>query len=312
MKASPSQAMELLVIFSLLLAMVSSVKIGNLVIPPVVEQGVDQVVLDCPYEFSAPEADHLEIKWYLNNSPAPFFQWIPGMEDSQPQIIGSLFENKIDLNYSQSPARHEKQSSLLVRWPTVQMSGVYTCKVSCLTSEAVAEAEMFVFSPVDDMEFVQKRLPGSKVNVSCKISGMFPQPIVKLTWGSFDLIEDHIDVTFSNLAYQVSLHKIMKVVDTPQETVFGCEASIPGTEYIARQEAISCSCKLLQIRDRKRRRRRRQRMYQDKILYSYNTVNKLHSDSVTHVISESNTQKTVPVQTSVTSILGFILISIFH
>ena len=156
------------------------------------------------------------------------------------------------------------------------MSGLYRCKVSCLTSEAVAEGEMLVYSPVDDMEFVQRRLPGSKVNVSCKVSGLFPLPAVKLTWGSFDLVEDKMEVTFDNLAYQVSLTKVVERTVSPQDTVFGCEASIPGTEYMARQEAISCSCKLLQIRDRKRR----QRMRQDKILYSHNTVSKLNTDSL--------------------------------
>ena len=198
--------MELFLIFLLLLSLGNGVKISNLVVPPVVEQGVDYVILDCPYEFSSSEADHLEIKWYFNNSPAPFFQWIAGMEDSPPQIIGDLFKDKMDMNYSQYTGKHEKHRALLVHWPSVQMSGMYCCKVSSLTSEAVAEAEMLVYSPVDEMEFVQRRLPGSKVNVSCKVSGIYPLPMVKLTWGSFDLLEDHMDVGFGNFAYHVTMH----------------------------------------------------------------------------------------------------------
>ena len=36
----------------------------------------------------------------------------------------------------------------------------------------------------------------------------------------------------------------------------GCEASVPGTPYLVRQEASSCSCQELQIKDRRRIRRK--------------------------------------------------------
>ena len=81
--------------------------------------------------------------------------------------------------------------------PTIAMAGTYHCKVSTLTSEAVAEANMFVYSPVAESTFVQKRLPGSKVTVSCKYTGVFPLPTVKLSWGMFELFEDHMEVTRS-------------------------------------------------------------------------------------------------------------------
>ena len=51
-------------------------RIDNLVVPPVVEEGEDQVVLECPFTFTQEEEseDQLELKWYFNDSPAPFYQ----------------------------------------------------------------------------------------------------------------------------------------------------------------------------------------------------------------------------------------------
>ena len=41
-----------------------------------VEEGEDQVVLECPFTFTQEEEseDQLELKWYFNDSPAPFYQ----------------------------------------------------------------------------------------------------------------------------------------------------------------------------------------------------------------------------------------------
>ena len=55
--------------------------------------------------------------------------------------------------------------------PTVHMSGLYRCSVASRTQQAEAEASMLVYSPVDEMEFVQRTLPGH-VNVSCKVRRM--------------------------------------------------------------------------------------------------------------------------------------------
>ena len=59
------------------------------------------------------------------------------------------------------------------------MSGLYRCKVSSLTSEAEAQARMLVYSPVDEMEFTQRTLTGSHVNVSCKVDTIHYHNIIK-------------------------------------------------------------------------------------------------------------------------------------
>ena len=131
--------------------------------------------------------------------------------------------------------------------------------MSSLTSEAEAEATMLVYSPVDEMEFIQRTLaspdqggPGTMVNVSCKVTGIYPLPSVQLTFGDYTLVHDHQEVILNTFSYDVTIHKLVDKTNVAQGGVFGCEASVPGTSYLVRQEASSCSCQTLHIKDRRR------------------------------------------------------------
>ena len=57
--------------------------------PELVELGSENVVLDCDYDYDEREKMELDIKWYFNDSPAPFFQWVPG-QLKRPQVGLSL------------------------------------------------------------------------------------------------------------------------------------------------------------------------------------------------------------------------------
>ena len=52
-------------------------------IPRTVEIGQENIVLNCDYNFDAEEAQQLEVKWYFNKDPSPFFQWIAGLPDAK-------------------------------------------------------------------------------------------------------------------------------------------------------------------------------------------------------------------------------------
>ena len=248
-----------------------SVHINELTVPKAVEEGSENILLDCNFDYDESEADQLEVKWYFNQEPAPFCQWIAGRSDSKPQLIGSQFVDKVDLSYTSGTNNHTKYRALLVHKPTTTMSGTYTCKVSSLESEAVAEAKMLVYSPAISTEFKQKRLEGSKVNISCSFEGVYPVPSVKLTWGDFELIEDSVVVTPREASYDVVIHKTLEHEELPAETVFGCEISLPDTEYFMREEAIyhhrgRRSAEKAQIKQLEEMRRRK-----SKLLYSSNT-----------------------------------------
>ena len=62
------------------------VKITEVSIPRTVEIGQENIILNCDYHFDQEEAQQLEIKWYFNKDPSPFFQWIAGLPDAKVGI----------------------------------------------------------------------------------------------------------------------------------------------------------------------------------------------------------------------------------
>ena len=282
----------------------ASVEIHELNVPKTVEEGSENILLDCNFNYNESEADQLEVKWYFNQDPAPFCQWIAGRSDSTPQLIGSKFVDKVDLSYTSGSNNHTKYRALLLHKPTTSMSGTYTCKVSTFESEAVAQANMMVYSPAVFSEFKQKRLEGSKVNISCTFEGVYPVPSVKLTWGNFELIEDAVVVTPREGSYDIIIHKILEHEELPAETIFGCEITLPETEYFARQEAIyhhrgRRSAEMNKIKALEEMRQRK-----SKVFYSSNTDSRYGMEDM-----EGNS-----IENSASSICNWIvkiLISIF-
>ena len=67
----------------LMLTMGEGVKITEVSIPRTVEIGQENIILNCDYNFDQEEAQQLEIKWYFNKDPSPFFQWIAGLPDAK-------------------------------------------------------------------------------------------------------------------------------------------------------------------------------------------------------------------------------------
>ena len=63
------------------------VKITEVSIPRTVEIGQENIILNCDYHFDQEEAQQLEIKWYFNKDPSPFFQWIAGLPDAKVCIF---------------------------------------------------------------------------------------------------------------------------------------------------------------------------------------------------------------------------------
>ena len=255
-------------------------EIVDFVVPSVVEVGSENVVLDCNYNFEEAEASELEVKWYFNEDPSPFLVWIAGRKDSQPQIIGSLFDGKIDLEYKVTEDAHTSHRAIMLHKPTIAMAGTYHCKVETLTSEATAEANMLVYSPIMETQFTQKRLPGSRVNISCRIAGVFPLPVTKLTWGVFELFEDHTHVNHMEDSYEVVIHKVLEHEELPAETVFGCEASIPGTEYYVREEAIYHHRGRRETEMNIIKKMEERRKAKEVVFYSSNSINRLDTDEV--------------------------------
>lgn len=48
------------------------------------------------------------------------------------------------------------------------------------------------------------------MNISCKVTGVFPLPHVKLTHGHFELVQDHVEVVLNSLSYDVIIFKLVE------------------------------------------------------------------------------------------------------
>ena len=87
---------------------VTGVKITEVSIPRTVEIGQENIILNCDYHFDQEEAQQLEIKWYFNKDPSPFFQWIAGLPDAKVGFIYSVSVDncvhKIETFQNESPA----------------------------------------------------------------------------------------------------------------------------------------------------------------------------------------------------------------
>ena len=108
----------------------------------------EDILLDCDFEYEESEGQHLDVKWYFNGEETFFYQWLSG---HKPQLIdsefGRMFRNHLDLDHvvSGSDDPLKKHRALLLKKPTVALSGVYECKVSTLFSEDRQQKEMKIY-----------------------------------------------------------------------------------------------------------------------------------------------------------------------
>ena len=55
---------------------------------------------------------------------------------------------KIDLDYDVSPDPSERHRALYLYWPTIEMTGDYTCKISTLQNEVSQTKKMTVYGKI--------------------------------------------------------------------------------------------------------------------------------------------------------------------
>lgn len=228
---------------------VNAVKIRTLTVPEYVElnntnneEDVNEdIFLDCDFEYKESERKQLEVKWYFKGEETFFYQWLPGHKPQLPETeIGRLFSKHIDLEHFVSEDPYKKHRSLLLKKPTVALSGDYECKVSTLLSEDRQKKEMKIYTRPKEVTFHQVPLPnGDQVNISCAATGIFPQPQIKLLRDSYQLADTEASVTTSSSGaedgnsntidtFDIVVHRVVDHSEIPQKTTFGCELTIPG------------------------------------------------------------------------------------
>jgi len=132
------------------------VVIRELDVPSLVEYGSENILLDCDFDYDENEKVQLDIKWYFNSEPTPFYQWVPE-KMARPQIIGDKFKTHVDLDHVVHSDSHKRHRALLLKRPTTELSGVYTCKVSSFISEDIRRKRMTVYCKWKFFIFLQKK-----------------------------------------------------------------------------------------------------------------------------------------------------------
>lgn len=126
---------------------VAGVEIKDMRVPRMVESGSQpHVILDCDYDLRDTEGTQVDVKWYFRDDPQPFFQWLPGRN---PQTIGDLFRDRIDLTYEVANSdEFRKHRALKILKPTTELSGMYRCKVSSFVDEDFMQKPMIVYGKI--------------------------------------------------------------------------------------------------------------------------------------------------------------------
>lgn len=209
--------------------------ITRLTVPPLVENGTeDSVILDCQYNYTR-EDEKLVIKWYLNDDPEPLYQWIPELN---LRHVSDKFKNKVNLEYMVSQSdRYTKYRAMNIIRPTIELSGKYSCHVSSLLGQDLAEKFMIVYAPAKRFEFNFTKPAPDVLKITCEAEGIYPKPVLNM----YEMITDEskqindfkIQTSKTDNFYNVFISKTFNNDELSQvnTNTFECILTIPGTTY---------------------------------------------------------------------------------
>jgi len=224
-----------LIIFSSFYTVANAVSSVSISTPGSLEAGQD-LTLDCDFEFEGSEATQLDLKWYFNGSPVPIYQWVPAL-DLGPQVIDPMFKDNLDLKYQAHGDDMKKHKALHIINPDHRFSGNYKCRVSSFVDEASAENEVIVYVPPSQVLITPMQKETSELqNITCEVSGIFPQPLVSLVWTENNTILNSDDMVLTNNKanpglFDVSIAASVEEYDVTEEDMITCKISIPGTDF---------------------------------------------------------------------------------
>ncbi|XP_059488405.1 uncharacterized protein LOC132204137 [Neocloeon triangulifer] len=242
-----------LTLFTVLRFGVLSVKITQLKVPRLVQNGSD-VTLDCEFQVEPHESRHLElvVKWFFGGDPEPVYQWIPA--HGRPQGLG-LLKGRLDLNYG---TRNERGSAgIRIVGATTELTGDYKCSISTYDGEDFMIKPMIVFAPETNMYLQYGRPAEDTFNISCVAEGVFPEPRMFLYYARPD-VKDKTAIKAASLCETQQREYPMEgvTVETGRRgdsfttrasaevedlehflgaILFICELRVPQTEYCQRR-----------------------------------------------------------------------------
>ncbi|XP_018494830.1 uncharacterized protein LOC100900492 [Galendromus occidentalis] len=159
---------------------VESVRIVNLAVPRLVQNGTTpSVVLDCIYSYTE-EDQQLVVKWFFNQDPKPIYQWIPDLS-KRAYSKSRVFDGHINRSYEATEDPNTKFRALNILRPSTEMSGNYSCSVTSLMGQDTRTQDMIVYAKPRIFDLSLLRADHSEeTRFRCKIEGVFPEPLLHM------------------------------------------------------------------------------------------------------------------------------------
>jgi len=232
---------------------INSVHIVQIEGPEVVKSG-SELMLDCNFDYMAEEESQLDLKWYFNGSPSFIYQWVPSMNKG-PQVIGEMFQKNLDLSYVAHNDTYKRHRALRVAKSDHRFSGTYQCKVSSFVDEDFQQKEVLVYTPPQNIAILPSisQEDDQYLNVSCSVTGVYPLPVIDLSWTNNASSEymarmDTVVKTQQSGLLDVTVSSILSREKFTHDMVIACEVSLPGTPHYVREELTTFQHSMLTSR----------------------------------------------------------------
>ena len=131
------------IIITVLNNSVYSLRYPTLSMPSYIREGGD-VNFNCNYSVPVNKFLELDIKVYFGDSTSPLLVFLPSLQTT-PQIVDQTYEEIIEFPHSDSSAG-KTALSFQLKGTKLNMSGLYTCKVSTNTEEFITTKRLTVYS----------------------------------------------------------------------------------------------------------------------------------------------------------------------
>ncbi|RVE53843.1 hypothetical protein evm_001505 [Chilo suppressalis] len=221
-----------LLMLSILLQFVQSVRIINMRVPEVIQYGTkDSVTLDCDYVTD--NVTGLVVKWFFMDKSQPVYQWIP---PQKPQALGRL-KNKLDLNYKVSHNPYTQHRALHIMTLSPDLTGNYTCVVSTFLAEDQRTRPMAIFDPEKKFDMILDRLGDGYLNIICSVEGVYPKPELVILAGNRPL-NAKSSLKIINDRYVALTSAVVKVDALPPTVEILCDMQVPQANYYSRKRDI--------------------------------------------------------------------------
>lgn len=123
-----------------------SLKIKHSIIPILFDRTLNRTLeMDCDYIYNENDL-LLVVRWFFHatsDRPEPFYQWIP---EKKFRYVAEDYKQFFDMNYiAENSDPYTKYRSVVLKNPSPNMSGKYTCKVSSLANTDTREGSVFIY-----------------------------------------------------------------------------------------------------------------------------------------------------------------------